>query len=41
MKINEERFSLRKRIKSFKYAFEGLGVLFKEEHNARIHLVQQ
>jgi diacylglycerol kinase len=35
----KESFSLRKRILSFKYAFNGLLVLVKEEHNARIHLL--
>lgn len=35
---SQEKFSLAKRIKSFTYAFNGLRVLFKEEHNARIHL---
>jgi diacylglycerol kinase len=37
--MNHEKFSLRKRLKSFGYAFNGLKVLFREEHNARIHLV--
>jgi diacylglycerol kinase len=33
-----EKFSLRKRLVSFQYAFNGLKILIKEEHNARIHL---
>ena len=37
--MEREKFSLRKRLKSFGYAFNGLKVLFKEEHNSRIHLV--
>ncbi len=35
----KEKFSFRKRLKSFVYAFNGLKVMFKEEHNSRIHLV--
>ena len=31
------RFSIRSRIGSFKHAFNGLRLLFKEEHNSRIH----
>jgi len=37
--MKREKFSIGKRLKSFVYAFNGLKVLFKEEHNARIHLV--
>ena len=35
--MNNEKFSLKKRIKSFAYAFAGLRVLFREEHNSWIH----
>jgi len=35
--MNKEKFSIRKRIKSFSYAFAGLKVLFREEHNSWIH----
>ena len=37
--MNKDKFSFRKRWKSFGYAFNGLKVLFEEEHNSRIHLV--
>lgn len=37
--MKQQRFSILKRIKSFKYAFNGLRILIKEEHNARIHLL--
>ena len=37
--MTSEKFSISKRVKSFKYAFNGLRILIKEEHNAKIHLV--
>jgi undecaprenol kinase/diacylglycerol kinase (ATP) len=36
--MKQQKFSTLKRLQSFKYAFNGLLVLIKEEHNARIHL---
>ena len=36
--MKEKRFSLKKRLSSFKYAFQGIGYLFRNEHNAWIHL---
>jgi len=34
----KEKFSFKKRISSFGYAFNGLWLLIRDEHNARIHL---
>jgi len=36
--MKENYFSIAKRLKSFGFAFNGLRILFKEEHNSRIHL---
>ena len=38
MNNQNERFSIRKRLKSFIYAFRGLSLLIRKEHNARIHV---
>ena len=37
-KKKQQRFSLSRRLESFKYAFQGLHTLFREEHNAWIQL---
>jgi undecaprenol kinase/diacylglycerol kinase (ATP) len=36
--MKSQKFSLKKRLKSFSYAFSGLKTALKEEHNTRIHL---
>ena len=37
--MKNQKFSLSQRVKSFTYAFNGLKILLKEEHNARLHLL--
>ncbi len=37
--MQNERFSIKKRMKSFAYAFHGFSYLLRDEHNARIHLI--
>ena len=35
----DKPFSLRSRLKSFKYALQGIGIILKSQHNAWIHCV--
>jgi undecaprenol kinase/diacylglycerol kinase (ATP) len=35
--MSKDKFNLLDRLKSFKFAFNGLRILIKEEHNSRIH----
>ncbi len=37
--IMSNKFSVKKRLKSFKHAFNGLLILLREEHNSRIHFL--
>jgi len=37
--MKQERFSIQTRLTSFGYAFNGLKILIKEEHNSRIHIM--
>jgi undecaprenol kinase/diacylglycerol kinase (ATP) len=36
--MKQKKFSLKSRLQSFQYAFNGFKTLFSEEHNSRIHL---
>lgn len=36
--MKSKKFSLRSRLKSFEFAFNGIHTLIKEEHNSRIHI---
>jgi diacylglycerol kinase len=38
-KQHQTKFSLSRQAKSFKHAFYGISIFFKEEYNARIHLL--
>lgn len=37
--MKTDKFSIKSRFGSFRFAFRGLASLFKNEHNARIHLI--
>jgi diacylglycerol kinase (ATP) len=37
--MNSNKFSIKSRLASFRYAFNGLRSLLKNEHNSRIHLL--
>lgn len=37
--MKNEKFSIRKRLRSFGYAFNGIASLLRDEHNSRIHVV--
>jgi diacylglycerol kinase (ATP) len=37
--MKSDNFSLKSRLKSFRFAFNGISSLLKNEHNARIHIL--
>ena len=37
--MEQEKFSLRKRIQSFEYAFSGLRLIFRTDHNIWLHFI--
>ena len=36
--MKKEKFSFRKRARSFGYSFSGIKILLRDEHNSRIHM---
>jgi diacylglycerol kinase (ATP) len=36
---DRKKFSIKERVRSFKFAFHGIALFFKNEHNAWIHLL--
>ncbi len=36
--MKNKKFTIRSRLRSFNYAFNGIKILVREEHNARIHI---
>ncbi len=39
IEMNQEKFKISDRLKSFKFAFNGIRILFLNEHNVWIHLI--
>lgn len=39
MEKEQKKFSIKERLLTFKHVFNGVSVLWKEEHNARIHII--
>lgn len=39
MEKGQKRFSIKERLSTFRHVFDGFSVLWKEEHNARIHII--
>jgi diacylglycerol kinase (ATP) len=37
--MKSQEFSIRARIKSFRYAFDGIAAFFRREHNAWLHFI--
>lgn len=37
--MKHQKFSILARLKSFKYAFNGLRILVTDEHNSRVHVI--
>ena len=38
MNADKNKFSIKKRLLSFKYAFKGIGYMLKTQHNSQIHI---